>query len=148
MEKLIVFDSNFGNTKKIAVCIADRLGSGATAVSVIDFKESDLSGIKLLVVGSPINAWGPTKRIKDFLTQLSPAAMKGIKAAAFDTRVKSFFSGNAAKKIEKVLQNSGASVISTPMGFYVGGNEGPLLDNELKRAEAWAESLSTALQST
>jgi flavodoxin len=128
MEALIIYDSNFGNTKKIADELTSAFGSSAKAKSVKDFKKEDLSGKNLLIVGSPINAWRPTKNIIEFLENLNPMLMKEIKTAAFDTRVKSFISGNAAKKIAKRLTNSGAEVVVEPMGFYVTGNEGPLVE--------------------
>lgn len=139
MDTLILFDSNFGNTKQVAEHIAEQLGNGASSVSVDDFKETDLKGIKLLIVGSPINAWKPTKKIAGLLNRLDPAMMKGVKGAAFDTRIKSFLSGNAAKKITRALEHAGVNVVASPMGFYVKGNQGPLLDGELKRAEEWTD---------
>lgn len=145
MEVLIIFDSNFGNTKKIADQIANQIGSGASSISVNDFKESDLLGIKLLIVGSPINAWRPTKKTANFLDRLDSSKMKNVKAAAFDTRVKSFISGNAAKKIAKALENSGMNVIVSPMGFYVKGNEGPLIEGEMKKVEAWVKLIISKL---
>jgi flavodoxin len=145
MEVLIIFDSNFGNTKKIADYMAGQIGRAASSISINNFKESDLLGIKLLIVGSPINAWRPTKKITEFLKRLDPAKLKGIKGAAFDTRVKSFISGNAAKKIAGALVNSGVNVIVEPIGFYVAGNEGPLMEGELKRAEDWIELIKSKL---
>lgn len=145
MEVLIIYDSNFGNTKKVADHIATEFGSNASSLSVNDFNQNQLQGIKLLIVGSPINAWRPTKKIKEFLNRLDPVKMKGIKAAAFDTRVKSFISGDAAKKIARALENSGASVVAPPTGFYVKGNEGPLLDGELKKAEEWIQVIKSKI---
>lgn len=145
METLIIYDSNFGNTKKIADAISAAFNGNAKAQSVNDFKKEDLEGKKLLIVGSPINAWRPTKKITEFLKQLNPVMMKGIKTAAFDTRVRSFISGNAAKRIAKQLQNSGGEVIAEAIGFYVKGNEGPLEEGELERAMEWAKKLQSKL---
>lgn len=145
MEVLIIYDSNFGNTKRVADHIANEFGSNASSLSVNDFNENHLLGIKLLIIGSPINAWRPTKKIKEFLNRLDPIKMKGVKSAAFDTRVKSFLSGNAAKKIAGALENSGANVVAPPMGFYVKGNEGPLVDGELKKAEDWVHLIKSKI---
>lgn len=145
MEALIIYDSNFGNTKKVAEILAATFGNNSKAVSVNDFKREELSEKKLLVVGSPINAWRPTKKIIKFLEHLNPADMAGIKTAAFDTRVKSFISGNAANKIAKRLQNTGAELLGEPMGFYVKGNEGPLAEGEIERVKEWAKSIRVKL---
>lgn len=143
IKALIIYDSNFGNTKEVAAAIAEALGSSAKAESVNDLKKEDLQGVGLLVVGSPINAWRPTKKITEFLKQLNPVMTKGIKTAAFDTRVRSFISGNAAKRIAKQLQNSGGEIIAEAIGFYVKGKEGPLEEGELERAKEWAKKLQS-----
>jgi menaquinone-dependent protoporphyrinogen IX oxidase len=143
MKALVVFDTNYGNTKRIADRIARQLGNGTSSVSVNDLTKHSLDGIDLLLVGSPINAWNPTKKITAFLNGLNPARMKGMKAAAFDTRVKFLLSGNAAKKIARALRNSGAVVIEPPMGFYVIDNEGPLLEGETEKAEEWASTIKS-----
>lgn len=54
MKTLVIFDTNYGNTKLVADSIAGQLGEGARSVSVEDLRDSDLAGIGLLVVGSPI----------------------------------------------------------------------------------------------
>lgn len=54
MKALVIFDTNYGNTKLVADSIAGQLGEGARSASVKDLRDSDLAGIGLLVVGSPI----------------------------------------------------------------------------------------------
>lgn len=140
MKPLIVYDSNFGNTKLIAEKIAQELAPNAKAVSVKMVNKNDLEQIDLIVVGSPINGWRPTQNILWFLYKLN-SRNKGIKAAAFDTRIKTFFSGNVAKKIAKALSDRGFVMIGQPEGFCVKGKEGPLLTGEIERARSWAKNL-------
>jgi flavodoxin len=144
MKALVIFDSNFGNTKLVADSIARGLG-GARAVSVKDFKSSDLAAVKLLIVGSPIIGWKPTEKMIKFLSTLKKGRLNGVKAAAFDTRIKMFISGNAARKISSALKNAGAEIIIEPKGFFVRGKEGPLLDGEIKNAGEWAKSIKSRL---
>jgi len=145
MKALVIFDTNYGNTKLVADSIAGQLGEGARSVSVKDLRDSDLAGIGLLVVGSPIIGWKPSERMGNFLAGLSKGRLKGMKAAAFDTRVKMFISGDAAKKISRALNNFGAEIIVRPQAFYVRGKEGPLLDGEIERAKDWARSIRTKI---
>ncbi|MDE1861262.1 MAG: flavodoxin family protein [Candidatus Micrarchaeota archaeon] len=140
MKALVLYDSNFGNTKVIADAISKQLGVFSTSVK--GFKESDLSGVSLLIVGSPINAWGPTEGTARALATLKRIGLKGIKAAAFDTRIKMVISGDAAKKISKVLKEAGAEIVAEPTGFFVKGKEGPLADGEEKRAAEWAKRMA------
>ncbi|MDE1860663.1 MAG: flavodoxin domain-containing protein [Candidatus Micrarchaeota archaeon] len=141
MKGFVVYDSNFGNTKIVAESIARQLGGNVKAVSVRRIKDADLEGIDLLVVGSPINAWSPTSPTKKFLEGLGKDGLAGIKAAAFDTRLRSFASGDAAKNISRALKRAGAKIIAKPTGFYVKGTKGPLLEGETSRATDWADEI-------
>lgn len=141
MKALIIYDSNYGNTQRIANVIAKQLSTKAIAIT--DFSKEDSAGVGLLVVGSPINAWGPTAKISKFLKELASGELEGIKVAAFDTRVKLFIHGDAAGKIAKALEKAGGEVISKPQGFIVEGGEGPLKEGEVDRAIEWARSMIT-----
>ena len=99
---LVIYDSTYGNTKKVAAVIAATLGTDAKCIYVSDVQLENLQ-TDLVIVGCPINAWHPTPKITAFLNDLGPSSLAGVKAASFDTRVDSFFSGNAAKKIAKGL---------------------------------------------
>lgn len=147
MKGYVVYDSAFGNTKAVAEAIAQGLNPiRAAAVSVTDFKPGNLAGGDLLIVGSPINGWRPTPKITELLGHLGNGKLKGIKAAAFDTRVRFFIHGDAAKKITRLLTEGGAKIISHPVPFFVRGTGGPLRAGELDRATTWARNLASALQ--
>lgn len=137
MKALVIYDSAFGNTKKIAEVVAKTLG--AKAILVKEFKKSDLDGIDLLVVGSPINGWRPLPSITDFLNSLGD--LKNVKATSFDTRVKLFIHGDAKDKIAKTLESAGSKIVVEPMAFYVKGQEGPLIDGEIEKASKWAKTI-------
>jgi flavodoxin len=147
MKGYVVYDSAFGNTQAVAEAIAEGLKPiRAAAVSVTDFKPGSLAGGDLLVVGSPINGWRPTPKITELLGQLGNGKLKGIKAAAFDTRVRFFIHGDAARKITRLLTEGGAHIISQPTPFYVRGTEGPLRAGELERAASWARNLASEFE--
>jgi flavodoxin len=139
MKSLVIYDSNFGNTKIVADTIAKEISG--KVLSVNDLKQDDLSSVDLLIVGSPINAWRPTSKISSFLNSLKGSSLSKMKAAAFDTRINIFISGNAAKKISKKLSEKGATVIIEPKGFYVADSKGPLVNGELENAKQWAKSI-------
>ncbi|OGL52754.1 hypothetical protein A3K55_01330 [Candidatus Shapirobacteria bacterium RBG_13_44_7] len=138
MKKLVVYDSNFGNTKLVAEVIAKELGKETGVVAVADLRDKDLEGVEGLVVGSPIIGWRPSERMGSFLDGLKKEQLKGVRATSFDTRVKLFIHGEAAEKIAKKLEVVGAKILVKPEGFYVGGKEGPLLKGEIERARKWA----------
>ena len=140
MTMLVVFDTTYGNTKIIADTIASTLGNDARAVPVDRISPSDFDGVDLLVVGSPIIAWRPTQKMQAFLNTLREGTLTGVKAAAFDTRVKLFIHGDAARKISRTLEKAGAQIVAEPQGFIVTGREGPLAEGEVDRAASWADT--------
>ncbi len=143
MEALVVYESQFGNTRQVADAICRGLGPGARAVGASDeIRPDKLPPGALLVVGSPIVGWKPLEDIGAWLGALEPGSLKGLRAAAFDTRVKLFIHGDAARKIAHALEDAGAELVSEPTGFFVAGKEGPLLDGELERAEHWGTQLA------
>lgn len=139
MNNLIIYDSNFGNTKKIAGVIGKDLQ--AKVIPVTKFDPQVLENVKLLIVGSPINGWQPTQNIRNFLSTLGKRQLKGVKVTSFDTRVDVFFHGNAGQLILRKLIWAGGEKITDPEGFYVKTSQGPFFDDQIDRAHTWAESI-------
>lgn len=143
MNALIVYDSQFGNTKMLArVIAAELMKSGkAKAIHVSEASPPKLRGIDMLIVGSPTQAWRPMSDILAFLKYLPD--LKGMRAAAFDTRFKlpRAFTGSAARVIAKVLKKKGAKLLMPPESFFVEGTKGPLRFGEIERAEKWTRDM-------
>jgi len=148
MRALVVYDTNYGNTRVIAEVIATELGHGTTTLSVADLTEASLDGVDVLVVGSPINGWRPTEKMQAFLRTLTPGALAGVRAAAFDTRIKLFIHGDAAAKISAALHAAGATIVAKPQGFVVEGTEGPLAPGQTGKAGAWAAFIGAELRAS
>ncbi len=89
MKTLIVYDSFFGNTEQVARAIGDTLGaqSEVTVLQVGDVIPEHLTGLTLLIVGSPTRAFSPSPATKEFLAHIPRQSLRGVKVAAFDTRV-------------------------------------------------------------
>ncbi len=141
MKALVVYDSVYGNTKLVAEEVATELGKGARSLSVAEAKEKDLAALDLLVVGSPILGWRPSEKTTAFLTSLKAGQLKGVKVAAFDTRIRLFIHGDAARKIAAALQKAGGNLVGEPAGFIVEGTQGPLACDALQKAKVWASTL-------
>lgn len=151
-QKLVVYDSVFGNTEKIALAIGEALGD-APVKRVTDVAASDLQNLEVLIIGSPTRAFRPTPATMNFLKNLPSNAIQRVKAAAFDTRipfekVESGFLrfmiklfGYADKKIAKKLEKAGAYQALKSTGFGVKDTEGPLVDGEIERAKNWASTI-------
>lgn len=149
MKALIVYDSMYGNTEQIAKAIVEGLGKSAESriVKAADAKPEDVSGINLLIIGSPTQGAKMTVPVQDFLNKLSSDNLKNVKTAAFDTRMTNKIIGLfgfAAPKIAKSLEEKGTGTVVPAEGFWVKGGKGPLKENEIARASKWGESLSTS----
>ena len=144
MKALVVYDSAYGNTEKIARAIGGALIGDVKTSRVSEVNPSDLKSLDLLIVGSPTQGGRATQAIQDFLSNIPDSAIKGIGVVAFDTRMTtklvSIF-GYAAGRIANNLKRKGGNLISTPAGFFVTGSKGPLKDGELERATGWAQEL-------
>jgi flavodoxin I len=143
MHVLIVYDSLHGNTEKIAKAIGSAIGGDVKVVRVGELNAFDLKAIDLLIVGSPTQGGRPTPGIQDFLNRESES-IKGINAAAFDTRFSTRLVGifgYAAGRIAESLKAHGGTLIAQPEAFFVKGREGPLKEGELERAARWAKGL-------
>jgi flavodoxin len=161
MKALVIYDSQFGNTKKIAQAIAEGLSSEGEveARHIRDVQADELRGLGVLILGSPTQRFRPTERTKEFIKAIERDVLSNTKVAAFDTRlteeeiektgILAFFVrifGYAAKPIGDRLVKKGGILILPPEGFCVDGIEGPLLEGELDRARSWGEEINHAVQ--
>jgi len=159
MKALIIYDSMFGNTEKVAQAMATALAAKTEAIArrVGEVAPAELAGLNLLIVGSPTQGFQPTASVKKLLAAIPNQGLEGVKVAAFDTRIAvetvnsraltfmvNLF-GYAAKPIANRLQKKGGTLIAPPEGFIVNGKEGPLKEGELERAVQWAKQLTTAV---
>ncbi len=152
MKILIVYDSLYGNTQKVAESVRDGLSNDdIKLVRAKEAKKGDMQGIDMIIVGSPTHGGRPSQETKKFLDSIPENGLKNIKAAAFDTGIPSEgqkfflkaiinFFGYAAKRIANDLKKKGANIIKSET-FFVSGKEGPLVDGELERAKEWGKGL-------
>ena len=93
MKALVIYDSQYGNTAQIARAIADGLKSAATDTIEVDLRKIDdvrpehLSGLDVLIVGSPTQRFSSTSAMRDFLKDIPKKALAGVTVAGFDTRL-------------------------------------------------------------
>ncbi|HSK23177.1 MAG TPA: flavodoxin domain-containing protein [Egicoccus sp.] len=163
MRALVVHESMFGNTEKIAIAIADGLRDTFEVVlaDAHDAPTNLTVGWDLVVVGGPTHAFSMSRAStrKSAEEQGAPAGMqhrRGIRewlaavsgdiklpAAAFDTKVaKPNLPGSAAHKAARRLRNLGLQLQVPPETFLVEGSTGPLVAGEVERARAWGQRLA------
>lgn len=169
MRAIVVYESMFGNTQRVAEAIADGLRSNfEVELREVGSAERHVDGVDLLIVGGPIHAWQMTRPatrkgareqagglptvskgigIREFLSGLHDAnKAKPQLAATFDTAVRTRWlpTGSAAKPAAKQLAHHGYRLIAEPEHFYVEDEHGPVVEGELERARAWGAQLAKA----
>lgn len=159
MNALVVVESMYGNTSKVAEAIGASLD--APVIAAADLTDDKLEGVDLVLVGAPTHAFGlprPSTRrdamervgrpddapeigLRERLEELHPH--QGMRAAAFSTRMDVRFlpKRSADLVIAKMLKARGFDVVAKE-AFLVDDSEGPLHEGELERAMVWA--LNTA----
>lgn len=172
MRALVVYESGFGNTERVAQAVAAGLAEHAGEGMQVDLQRVDeapapLSDlVDLLVVGGPTHAFSMTREgtREDAVRQGARTTGTGIREwidrlgdgphsemlATFDTRVDKVrrLPGSAAKAASRALGKHGYRQGFRPQSFYVADVAGPLLDGELDRARAWGRELAAAMSRT
>ncbi|RDV44954.1 hypothetical protein DOE76_09445 [Leifsonia sp. ku-ls] len=168
----IVYESMFGNTRKVAEAIAEGLRPAAT-VTVLTVKDApeSLGEADILIAGAPTHVHGlsrPSTRAEAgkwaddaarHLTLEPDAEGIGMREwlescgglppvfAAFDTRADTaeLFTGSAASGIEKRLRKLGVRRL-LPKESFVVDKQSVLVDGELERARAWGRAIAAELR--
>lgn len=153
MKAVVIYDSVYGNTEKIAQAIGAGLAGDAKVVRIGEVNASEIQAFDLLIVGSPVHGGRATPAIDALIQQLPAHSLEGKRVAAFDTRFESEEQGiglrilmsvirYAAERIAKDLTKKGGRLVAEPEGFIVEQKEGPLKQGELERASTWATAMN------
>ena len=145
MKALIVYDSLYGNTEKIAQAIGGGIGGEVKVVKVGEANPAELGSYDLLIIGSPTQGGRHTVATKAFLDKIPADVLKNKRVASFDTRLKTVLVkmfGWAANRIADALKDKGGNLVAPGEGFFVKATKGPLVDGELERAAAWAKAIA------
>ncbi|KQY25672.1 hypothetical protein ASD16_07195 [Cellulomonas sp. Root485] len=164
MRALLVYESSFGNTARVAGAVWEGMFSEVQDVSLLEVGAAPTrlpDEVELLVVGAPTQAFGmsrpvtradaqvqagtadrgPTIGVREWLATLERPG-RPVRAATFDTRVRTpHLPGSAAAGASRVLRRTGFDIPTDPETFWVLGVKGPLRDGELERARSWGVSL-------
>ena len=162
---LVVFESMFGNTQRLAQGLAWGLRAEGMDVTVCNVESAPArlpADLDLLVLGAPTHAFRlstPSSRanarrhgataapvefgMREWLAGLPPGGTPQD-VAIFDTR----FARTrriplaASRAIQVLLERRGCRVSTRPVSFVVDGPRGPLELQELEKAVAWGRRLA------
>jgi flavodoxin len=147
MNALVVYHSQFGNTRQVAEAVAgafQRAGAARTLSAQL-LTAAELEGVDLVVMGTPTHKMNLPEAIRPVFERLPGRCLRGVPIAAFDTSYEMsvlLTRFTAAKRVDKRLRKLGGKRLVPPETFHVEHHhEGPLLDGEIQRAQRWAESM-------
>jgi menaquinone-dependent protoporphyrinogen IX oxidase len=169
MRAVIVYESMYGNTRRVADAIARGLGPDieSIVVPVAQARPDLLNEADLVVVGGPTHVHGMSRastrkgavdmaRKPGSNLTLAPGAegpglrdwfatlgQLNISAAAFDTRLEgaAMFTGRASSGIGRLLRRHGLTLVAKPESFLV-TSKNQLRAGEEDRAWDWGRRLS------
>ncbi|NYZ76464.1 flavodoxin family protein [Candidatus Micrarchaeota archaeon] len=127
VKTLIVYDSVYGNTEKIAKAIGDSI-AGSKVLRAYEADYSALKEFDLIIVGSPTHGGRLTEAVKDFLGKIPANSLGNTCVASFDTRASAEgvfmkalinFFGYAAGRIADSLKSKGGLLVAAPEGFIL-----------------------------
>jgi hypothetical protein len=164
MKALVVYESHYGSTARIAEAIAEGIGPEARALNTTEATPDLVAQAELVVAGAPVMAFQlPTEMMLKTMSkdQKAPvpadlshpslrAWLEGLPhsqaaAASFETRIR-WSPGGATGAIDDHFRKSGFRTIAKPGKFVVKGSYGPLREGEVERAREWGATLAAALR--
>ena len=146
MKVLIVFDTKYGNTQRVAELIADGFnsvdGNETEVVNVKNFEFNKDKAYNLILIGSPNHGGYHTKKIKEFISNFSKSSIEVNSIAGFDTHTGKYF--NAVKKMEKQINKIFPNSTNTLPGLSVklNGIKGPIVEDNLPECKEYGIKLA------
>jgi flavodoxin len=145
MNTLIVYDSTFGNTRQLALKMAEVFQEYGYVhpIPVAEASHINEADWDLLLIGGPTQLHKISPALNALVRSIPRRALRGRYAATFDTRYQQarWLTGSAASRLARQLRRAGAKLLLPPESFFVTAREGPLIEGEAQRAAMWARIL-------
>jgi menaquinone-dependent protoporphyrinogen IX oxidase len=157
MKGIIVYDTSYGNTQKIAEVIAQALKESGTETdlfNVKDVKKLNAKDYDFLVLGSPTKFGTMSFAIRFFLGKVKSEEWMNKPFAAFDTENPENIEKaaaqkkdwSAAEKIAEKLRDKKMNLLLPVLKISVLGQKGPLVEGEIDRTKNFAKELANKLK--
>jgi flavodoxin len=148
---LIIFDTTFGNTERLAREIATGITeSGTVECDVLnqkDAKDVDYSLYDGFLFGGPVHVFRAARGIRKAVEKACKAGLEGKFVAAFDTYQAASHKYKGTETIEKIIVKKApdARLFTPGLSALVLGREGPLSDDEPANAREYGQRFSLEL---
>jgi len=142
---VILYDSVYGNTKKVAMSLSRGLEAGGLYVDSVPIQDFDIVEIKnyeIIGIGGPTHFHGASKQMKLFLKRIKHLKIGDKYGFAFETKADFRLAGSAAKRIIKYLKSMKFKIIYPTITGIVLDKEGPLQETTSDMMEQIGLNLS------
>ena len=157
MKGIVVYDTSYGNTKKIAETIAETLKESGIEVDLFYVKDVKKLGAKnydFFVLGSPTKFGTMSFTIKFFLGRVKSDEWMNKPFVAFDTENPENIEKarlenkewSAAEKIAEKLREKKMNQLLPVLKALVIGQKGPIVEGEIERTKDYARQLAAKLK--
>jgi len=157
MKGIVIYDTSYGNTKKIAETLAETLKESGIEVDVFDVKDVKKVSAKdydFLVLGSPTRFGTMSFAIRGFLGKVKGEEWINKPFAAFDTENPENIERariekkewSAAEKIAAKLRDKKMNELLPVLKALVIGQKGPLVEGEIEKTKEYARNLAAKLK--
>jgi len=148
---IVVYESKYGNTKRVAEAIVEGMRKVPGVEAVLnEVKEVELDKLiefDAILVGSPNHMGSATKGIRKFIDELGKLS-PGVKlGAVFDTYIGRDFE-KAVKKMEKQIGEKvpGLKLATPGLSIKVEGMKGPISEGELPKGKEFGVKMASQLK--
>ncbi len=157
MKGIVVYDTSYGNTRKVGETIAETLKEAGIEVDLFHIKEVKKLSSKdydFFVLGSPTRFGTMSFAVGRFMGKVKSEEWMNKPFAAFDTEnpenierarlEKKIWS--AAEKIAEKLEEKKMKLVMPVLKAAVVGQKGPLVEGEIEKIRDYATELATKLK--
>jgi flavodoxin len=148
MQSIVIYDSLFGNTEKIARVIYNGLAPHGLSRLVMagEINLGELTAETLVVLGSPTQNRGLSPAMQALVDTAPAHALAGRAVVVFGTRLNQprLRTGSAAQSLAGETRKLGGRMLVPAEDFLVQGDQGPLALDELRRAAEWVPLILAA----
>jgi len=157
MKGIVVYDTSYGNTQKIAETIAETLKESGIEIDLFhikNVKNLNAKDYSFLALGSPTKYGTMSFAMKFFLGKVKNEEWTNKPFIAFDTEnpenVEKAHVENkewsAAEKIAEKLKEKNMNQLLPVLKALVSGWKGPLVEGEIERTKNYARELASKLK--
>jgi menaquinone-dependent protoporphyrinogen IX oxidase len=159
---IVVYDSYYGNTKRVAEAIVEQIKSEGHEAELRSVREAYPSPPQgdFIFVGSPNRMGGVTGRTKRYVKRLDRTVWKDKPVAIFTTvaarpegemteKEKSSYEKwalRAAPKLRDKAKDRGLNAVEKVLAVEVKDQKGPLVDNGIEQTKQFAHEILQAMK--